>query len=109
MGEVIGAALVAHVPTIMLPEATRLQLNDGKEISLVPGLRRMKTECLDRIDGTLLRLRVARVLDRHPRSLRRIGAAGAVTRGGRRFESCRACLQPINELAHRPSGRANNL
>ncbi|MDP9331158.1 MAG: catechol 1,2-dioxygenase [Actinomycetota bacterium] len=49
MGEVIGAALVAHVPTIMLPEETRRQLNNGKEISLVPGLRRMKSECLERL------------------------------------------------------------
>jgi len=49
MGEIVGAAIVAHVPTIMLPEAVRLELNDGKEITLVPGLRRMKTECLDRL------------------------------------------------------------
>lgn len=49
MGEVVGAALVAHVPTIMLPEEVRLELNEGREISLVPGLRRMKTECLDRL------------------------------------------------------------
>jgi 3,4-dihydroxyphenylacetate 2,3-dioxygenase len=49
MGEVVGAAIVAHVPTIMLPEEVRLEINDGKEISLVPGLRRMKTECLNRL------------------------------------------------------------
>jgi 3,4-dihydroxyphenylacetate 2,3-dioxygenase len=49
MGEVVGAALVAHVPTIMLPEEVRLELNDGKEISLVPGLQRMKRECIDRL------------------------------------------------------------
>jgi 3,4-dihydroxyphenylacetate 2,3-dioxygenase len=49
MGEVVGAALVAHVPTIMLPEAVRLELNEGKEITLVPGLHRMKAECLDRL------------------------------------------------------------
>ncbi|GBC86377.1 3,4-dihydroxyphenylacetate 2,3-dioxygenase [bacterium HR12] len=49
MGEVVGAALVAHVPTIMLPEEVRLELNEGKEITLVPGLRRMKTECIDRL------------------------------------------------------------
>jgi 3,4-dihydroxyphenylacetate 2,3-dioxygenase len=49
MGEVVGAALVAHVPTIMLPEETRLEINRGKEITLVPGLRRIKTECLDRL------------------------------------------------------------
>jgi 3,4-dihydroxyphenylacetate 2,3-dioxygenase len=49
MGEIVGAAIVAHVPTIMLPEAVRLEINDGKEITLVPGLRRMKTECFDRL------------------------------------------------------------
>jgi 3,4-dihydroxyphenylacetate 2,3-dioxygenase len=49
MGEIVGAALVAHVPTIMLPEEVRLELNEGREITLVPGLHRMKTECLDRL------------------------------------------------------------
>ncbi len=49
MGEIVGAALVAHVPTIMLPEETRLEINDGKEITLVPGLRRLRTEVLDRL------------------------------------------------------------
>lgn len=47
MGEIVGAALVAHVPTIVLPEATRHELNEGKEISLVPGLHRMRAEKLD--------------------------------------------------------------
>jgi 3,4-dihydroxyphenylacetate 2,3-dioxygenase len=50
MGEIVGAALVAHVPTIMLPEPTRRELNDGNEITLVPGLRRIRTECLDRLE-----------------------------------------------------------
>src|ERR687891_2713452 len=49
MGEIVGAGLVAHVPTIMLPEETRLEINDGKEITLVPGLRRLRTEVLDRL------------------------------------------------------------
>jgi 3,4-dihydroxyphenylacetate 2,3-dioxygenase len=49
VGEVVGAGLVAHVPTIMLPEETRLELNDGKEITLVPGLRRLRSEVLDRL------------------------------------------------------------
>jgi 3,4-dihydroxyphenylacetate 2,3-dioxygenase len=49
MGEIVGAALVAHVPTIMLPEEVRLEINEGKEITLVPGLRRIKSECLDRL------------------------------------------------------------
>ena len=48
-GEVVGAALVAHVPTIVLPEDDRRELNEGKEISLVPGLHRMKAEQLDRL------------------------------------------------------------
>ncbi|HEY2964875.1 MAG TPA: catechol 1,2-dioxygenase [Actinomycetota bacterium] len=47
MGEIVGAALVAHVPTIMLPEETRLELNEGKDFTLVPGLHRIKAECLD--------------------------------------------------------------
>jgi 3,4-dihydroxyphenylacetate 2,3-dioxygenase len=49
MGEVVGAGLVSHVPTIMLPEEVRLEINEGKEISLVPGLRRLRTEVLDRL------------------------------------------------------------
>src|SRR4029078_4934482 len=49
MGEVVGAALVAHVPTIMLPEEVRLEINEGQEISLVPGLHRMKRDCIDRL------------------------------------------------------------
>jgi len=50
MGEVVGAAILAHVPTIMLPEATRLDLNDGKEISLVPGLKRFRKEVMETLD-----------------------------------------------------------
>ena len=49
MGEVVGAGLVSHVPTIMLPEEVRLEINDGKEISLVTGLRRIRSEVLDRL------------------------------------------------------------
>ena len=49
MGEIIGAGLVAHAPTIMMPRAERLALNEGKEISLVPGLERLRREVLDRL------------------------------------------------------------
>ncbi len=49
MGEIVGAGIVAHVPTIMLPEEVRLEINDGREISLVPGLRRLRSEVLDRL------------------------------------------------------------
>lgn len=47
MGEVIGAGIVSHVPTIMLPRETRLKINEGKEISLVPGFQRLREEVLD--------------------------------------------------------------
>jgi len=47
MGEIIGAGLVAHAPTIMMPKEERYELNEGKEISLVPGLHRLKAEVLD--------------------------------------------------------------
>jgi 3,4-dihydroxyphenylacetate 2,3-dioxygenase len=49
VGEIVGAAIVAHVPTIVLPRAIRYELNHGKEISLVPGLHRMRAELLDRL------------------------------------------------------------
>lgn len=49
MGEIIGAALVSHVPTIMLPKETRLEMNNGKEISLIPGFERMRSEVLDEL------------------------------------------------------------
>ena len=38
MGEVVAAGLLSHVPTIMLPKEIRYELNEGKEISLVPAL-----------------------------------------------------------------------
>ena len=50
MGEVVGAGLLAHVPTIMLPEADRRELNNGREISLVPGLRRLRSEVFEKLD-----------------------------------------------------------
>jgi len=50
MGEVVGAALLAHVPTIMLPEAVRKDLNEGKEISLVPGLKKLREDIFETLD-----------------------------------------------------------
>ncbi|MBI3647292.1 MAG: catechol 1,2-dioxygenase [Actinobacteria bacterium] len=49
MGEIVGAGIVAHVPTIMLPESVRLQINDGKEITLHSGLKRLRSEVFDRL------------------------------------------------------------
>jgi 3,4-dihydroxyphenylacetate 2,3-dioxygenase len=49
MGEIIGAGIVSHVPTMVLPKEERYALNNGKEISLVPGLERLRTEVFDRL------------------------------------------------------------
>jgi len=50
MGEVVAAGLLAHVPTIMLPQQERVALNDGEEISLVPGLNRLRREVFETLD-----------------------------------------------------------
>jgi 3,4-dihydroxyphenylacetate 2,3-dioxygenase len=50
MGEVVAAGLLAHVPTIMLPPAERLELNEGREISLVSGLERLRAEVFEVLD-----------------------------------------------------------
>ncbi len=49
MGEIVGAAFVAHVPTMVLPPDIRMEINEGREISLVPGLHRMRAEVLDQL------------------------------------------------------------
>ena len=50
MGEIVGAGLLSHVPTIVLPESQRRELNAGREISLVPGLRRLRADVFDALD-----------------------------------------------------------
>jgi 3,4-dihydroxyphenylacetate 2,3-dioxygenase len=50
MGEVVGAGFLAHVPTIMLPEATRREINNGQDSTLVAGLERLRTEVFDTLD-----------------------------------------------------------
>jgi len=50
MGEVVGAGFLSHVPTIMLPLETRLALNEGKEISLVPSLNKLKADKFETLD-----------------------------------------------------------
>jgi 3,4-dihydroxyphenylacetate 2,3-dioxygenase len=47
MGEIVGAGLLAHVPTIVLPEAQRRELNEGKEPTLVTGLRQLRAEVFE--------------------------------------------------------------
>ena len=50
MGEIVGAGILAHVPTIMLSPEVRRELNNGMEISLVPGLERLRTEQFETLD-----------------------------------------------------------
>ena len=50
MGEVVGAGFLSHVPTIMLPRETRLALNEGKEISLVPSLEKLRKDKFETLD-----------------------------------------------------------
>ncbi|MET7512986.1 3,4-dihydroxyphenylacetate 2,3-dioxygenase [Streptomyces sp. NPDC005480] len=47
MGEIVGAGLLAHVPTVVLPQETRLELNEGKEITLVTGLNELRREVFE--------------------------------------------------------------
>jgi 3,4-dihydroxyphenylacetate 2,3-dioxygenase len=47
MGEVVGAAVLSHIPTIVLPDAERRALNDGKESTLYTGLFDVRREVFD--------------------------------------------------------------
>ena len=50
MGEVVGAGLLAHVPTIMLPESERRELNHGRGHVAGRGAGRLRAEVFDRLD-----------------------------------------------------------
>jgi len=50
MGEIVGAALLAHVPTIVLPEAERREMNHGQDTTLVTGLRQLRAEAFESLD-----------------------------------------------------------
>ena len=50
MGEIIGAAVVSHVPPIVMSEEERKKLNDGQDFSLVEGLNRLRSERLDMLN-----------------------------------------------------------
>ena len=54
MGEIVGAALVAHVPTIVLPEDQRRALNNGNESSLYSGLHDLRREIFDQLRPDLV-------------------------------------------------------
>lgn len=50
MGEVVGVGLIAHVPTIMLPKEIRMELNEGKDSTLVEGLERLRKDYFENDD-----------------------------------------------------------
>jgi len=50
MGEVVGAGLLAHVPTIMLPLEERKELNGGKDFSLVAGLEQLRRDVFSTVE-----------------------------------------------------------
>ncbi len=50
MGEVAGAALLAHVPTIVLPEKDRRELNNGADSTLVAGLQELRRAVFEVLD-----------------------------------------------------------
>lgn len=54
MGEVVASGLLAHVPTVMLPVEVRHELNNGKDFTVVEGLRRLKDEVLPKLDYDLV-------------------------------------------------------
>lgn len=50
MGEVVGAGLIAHVPTIVLPESVRREINGGQDSTLVAGLHQLRHEVFETLD-----------------------------------------------------------
>ena len=51
MGEIVGAAFVSHVPTLVLPESIRRELNDGEDTTLFQGLHDLRATKLDPLDA----------------------------------------------------------
>ena len=54
MGEVIGAGLLAHVPTIVLADEIRRSLNNGEESSLYTGLHQLRAEVFNDLKPDLV-------------------------------------------------------
>lgn len=54
MGEIIGAGLLAHVPTIVLPDEQRRAINGGNESTLYSGLQQLRTDVFDVIKPDLV-------------------------------------------------------
>ena len=51
MGEIVGAALVSHVPTLVLPEEVRRELNHGDDTTLFQGLHDLRAAKLGPLEA----------------------------------------------------------
>jgi len=51
MGEIVGAALVSHVPPLVLPEEIRRELNNGDDTTLFQGLHDLRAEKLGPLEA----------------------------------------------------------
>ncbi len=47
MGSIVGAALVAHVPPLVMPEQARRAMNNGEDTTLYAGLQQLRIDKLD--------------------------------------------------------------
>ena len=106
MGEVVGAGLLAHVPTIVLPEETRRELNHGEDSTLVSGLHQLRREVFDTLDyDTVV------VLDSHWATTVEFVVTAQDRRSGRPWVSTRNrtasrfCAGPTVFLRSAPSSR----
>jgi len=50
MGQIVGAAIVSHVPPLVLPEEIRRELNNGDDTTLFAGLHQLRAERLDHVN-----------------------------------------------------------
>lgn len=60
MGEIVGAAVISHVPTLVLPEEDRRAMNNGEDTTLFAGIHQLRAEKLD-----LLEVDTIVVIDTH--------------------------------------------
>ncbi len=51
MGKIVGAALVSHVPTLVLPEEDRREMNNGDDTTLFAGLHQLRADKLGPIEA----------------------------------------------------------
>ena len=84
MGEIVGAAIVSHVPPLVLDEDVRRELNGGEDFSIVEGLHRLRRECLDRVRPDTIIVFPANAAMRGSLSTIRPAAPHAPLRSGKR-------------------------